>query len=181
MQIFVAADHRGFDLKNKIVAFLARAPFTASAPVSVVDLGPKYYDKNDDFNDPARAVARSVLTAEKLAGRSARPSIGDPQDRDIFGILICGSAVGVAIQANRFKGIRAATAADLETAFSARNDDDTNVLCLSANHLAAAADPLETEAGFEDLQAIIEKFLTTPFSGEARYVRRIKRLDEEIN
>ena len=57
MQIFVASDHRGFELKGRICAFLARAPFTASTPVKVVDLGPNFYDKNDDYNDAARAVA----------------------------------------------------------------------------------------------------------------------------
>ncbi len=97
-----------------------------------------------------------------------------------MGILICGSAIGISIQANRFKGIRAAVATDIETAASSREHDNANVICLSADHLARAKDPLEGEKAYEDLLAIVEKFLTTPFSGEARYVRRTKRLDEEV-
>ena len=169
MQIFVASDHRGFELKGRICAFLTRAPFTASTPVKVVDLGPNFYDKNDDYNDAARAVAKAVLTAKKV-GKD-----------DPFGILICGSAIGISIQANRFKGIRAAVVHNLETAESSRSHNDANVICLSADQLANAKDPLESEAAYEDLYAIIEKFLTTPFSGEERHKRRIKRLDEEVN
>lgn len=169
MQIFVASDHRGFELKGRICAFLVRAPFTASTPVNVVDLGPKYYDKNDDYNDPARAVASAVLTARKIG------------EKDAFGILICGSAIGISIQANRFKGIRAAVVHSLETAESARSHNDANVLCLSADELNNAEDPLESETAYEDLFALVEKFLTTPFSDEPRHKRRIKRLDEEVN
>ena len=168
MQIFIASDHRGFDLKGQIVAFLARASISASTPVKVIDLGPKAYNKDDDYNDAARAVAKAVLTNQKIA------------KDETFGILICGSAIGISIQANRFKGIRAAVVCDLETAESSRAHNDANVLCLSADRLTAAKDPLESEAAFEDLTALIEKFLTTPFSNEERHQRRIKRLDEEI-
>ena len=168
MQIFVASDHRGFDLKGRIVALLPHASFTASTPVNVVDLGPKYYDQNDDYNDPARAVARAILNAKKISKDEA------------FGILICGSAIGISIQANRFKGIRAAVVHSLETAESSRSHNAANVLCLSADAINSAEDPLESEKAYEDLFAIIEKFLTTPFSGEARHLRRIKRLDEEV-
>ncbi|MBQ1528468.1 RpiB/LacA/LacB family sugar-phosphate isomerase [Candidatus Saccharibacteria bacterium] len=168
MQIFIAADHRGFDLKNKICADLTRALIAGSTPVTVTDLGPKTYDAEDDYNDAARAVAKAILNNYK---------IGKPET---FGILICGSAIGISIQANRFKGIRAAVVNDLETAESARSHNDANILCLSADRLNLAKDPLETETAYEDLCALIEKFLTTPFSNEPRHVRRIKRLDKEI-
>ena len=168
MQIFIASDHRGFDLKGKIVAFLARAPFAGSTPVKVTDLGPRTYEKDDDYNDAARAVAKAVLNNRRIS------------KDETFGILICGSAIGISIQANRFKGIRAAVVTDLETAESSRSHNDANVLCLSADKLSSAKDPLESETAFEDLTSIIEKFLLTPFSGEERHKRRIKRLDEEI-
>ena len=168
MQIFVAADHRGFSLKNKICADLTRASITNSTPVTVTDLGPKTYDPKDDYNDAARAVAKAILNNYKI-GKS-----------ETFGILICGSAIGISIQANRFKGVRAAVVSDLETAESARSHNDANIICLSADRLNAAHDPLETEKAYEDLFAIIEKFLTTPFSNEPRHLRRIKRLDKEI-
>lgn len=170
MQIFLASDHRGFQLKQQLCADLPRASITASTPVTVLDLGPKTYDPDDDFNDAAIAVAKAILKTEQ----SVRA------DEPVFGILICGSAIGVSIQANRFRGIRAAVANDLETAESARAHNDANVLCLSADHLTSTKDPLETEQAYEDLLAIVEKFLNTPFSGEARYVRRNQRLDKEI-
>ena len=169
MQIFIASDHRGFELKGRIVAFLTRASFVTSTPVSVIDLGPTYYDANDDYNDAARAVVKAILTARKIG-----------QD-DSFGILICGSAIGISIQANRFKGIRAAIVNNIETAETARSHNDANILCLSADQLVSAKDPLESETAYEDLFAIIEKFFTTPFSNEERHQRRNNRLDEEIN
>lgn len=168
MQIFIAADHRGFELKNRICADLLRAPIAGGTPVTVTDLGPKSYNAEDDYNDAARAVAKAILNNQKI-GKS-----------DSFGLLICGSAIGISIQANRFKGIRAAVVNDLETAEFSRSHNDANVLCLSADRLNLAKDPLETEKAYEDLFAIIEKFLNTPFSGEARHLRRIKRLDKEI-
>ena len=168
MQIFIASDHRGFALKGKLCADLLRAPIAGDTPVTVTDLGPKSYDPEDDYNDAARAVAKAVLNNIK---------IGKP---DTFGILICGSAIGISIQANHFKGIRAAVAQDLEVAESSRSHNDANVICLSADRLTAAKDPLESEKAYEDLFAIVEKFLNTPFSKEARHLRRIKRLDKEI-
>ena len=166
MQIFLASDHRGFSLKNKLAADLERASLTQSTPINVVDLGPNTYNPDDDYNDPAVAVSKAVLDAGKT--------------EDAFGILICGSAIGVSIQANRIKGIRAAVVTDLETAIASREHDDANIICLSADHLANAEDPLEGEKAYEDLFATVEKFITTPFSGESRYVRRINRSDMEV-
>ena len=168
MQIFLASDHRGFSLKSRLVADLARASFSSSTPVNVMDLGPNSYNPEDDYNDAAIAVAKAISETERKG------------DEDTFGILICGSAIGISIQANRFKGIRAAVVTDLETAASSREHNNANVICLSADRLAHAEDPLESEKAYEDLFATIEKFITTPFSGEPRHVRRIKRLDEEV-
>ena len=168
MRLFLAADHRGFSLKSKLVTDLPHVPSLADANVEVIDLGPSVYNQDDDFNDAAIAVANAVKEAE-AAG-----------DKDVFGILICGSAIGVSIQANHFKGIRAAVLTDVETAIAAREHDDANIICLSADRINRAEDPLENEKAYEDAFAVIEAFLTTPFSGAERYVRRIKRLDEEI-
>lgn len=166
MQIFLASDHRGFALKGKICADLSRASINGSTPVTVTDLGPKSYIPDDDYNDAAIAVSRAILDAKK-SGEEA------------FGILICGSAIGISIQANRFKSIRAAVVTSLETAESSRAHNDANIICLSADQLATAQDPLESEKAYEDLFALVEKFIATPFSGEPRHLRRIQRLDEE--
>ena len=164
MRIYLGSDHRGFSLKNKIVADLLRASQTLGTPVEVVDLGPRALDPEDDYNDSAIAVSKAVLSSD------VKPA---------FGILICGSAIGISIQANRFKGIRAAVCTDVETAETSRLHNDANILCLSADRLARAKDPLENEKTYEDTYAIVEKFLSTPFSGEERHIRRIKRLDKE--
>lgn len=143
MEIFVGADYRGFEKKQKLLGFLMKNEY------NVTDLG-AYDDSESDFNDPAIAVAKMVR-----------------RDRGSVGILICDSAHGVTIQANRFKGIRAAHCENPESAKLAREHDDTNVLCLSAHFL-----------GDEEMREIVKTFLETKFVDLERRVRRINRLDE---
>lgn len=144
MQIFIAADHRGFRLKEELLPQLTR--------YSVTDLGPKAYDPDDDFNDASIAVARAV---------KSHPGS--------YGIIICGSAHGVAIQANRFTKIRAICGYTLELAKIGRLHNDANILCLSA-------DDQTTE-----YMTIIEAFLETKFLAEPRYQKRNARLDEVVH
>ncbi len=144
MKIFVGADYRGFEKKQKIVDFLA------SSGYEVVDEGAYEYSEGDDFNDPAIAVAKAV-----------REEVGS------FGVLVCDSAHGVTMQANRFKGVRAAHCETAESAKLAREHDDANVLCLSAHFLDD-----------ERMEGIIRVFLETNFESIERRVRRINRLDE---
>ena len=93
MQVFVGADYRGLERKNQLI------PFLIDSGYSVEDLGEYEYIEGSDFNDPAIKVAKKV-----------RENPGS------FGILICDSAHGVTMQANRFKGIRAANCAFAESA-----------------------------------------------------------------
>ncbi len=144
MKIFIGADHHGFEDKSKIEEYLK------SLGHQVIDEGDKNLDPNDDFPRYARNVASQVLKAV-----------------DNFGILLCGSGQGMCMAANRFKGIRAAMCWDEKSAFASRNDDNANVLCLSADHL-----------NWESMQRIIEVWLNTPFDGHDRFERRIKELDE---
>ena len=159
-EIFIGSDHRGFELKEHLVAALSgsTAPEGQIAVKSetgedymVTDLGPFALDPNDDYNDAAIKVAKAVRE--------------NPGSR---GILICGSAHGIEIQANRFKGVRAIAAYSPELAKIGREHNDANVLCLSADF---------TEE--KDIDKIVEIFLNTAFSGEERHIRRNKRLDEE--
>lgn len=143
MEIFVGADYKGFEKKQKILGFLAKKEY------DVNDLG-TYEPSEDDYNDPAIAVSKMVR-----------------KNRDARGILICDSAHGMTIQANRFKGIRAANCDTTESAKLAREHDDINVLCLSAHFLE-----------LEKMQEIIEVFLDTKFIDLERRIRRINRLDE---
>lgn len=83
------------------------------------------------------------------------------------GVLICDSAHGVTMQANRFKGVRAAHCDSEESAKLAREHDDANVLCLSAHFIDE-----------EQMKKIVDVFLKTDFTNLERRVRRINRLDE---
>jgi ribose 5-phosphate isomerase B len=114
MKIFVGADHKGFELKEKLVELLGHAGYEA------VGVGDDHLDPNDDFPVFAAKVVNAIKTS------------GDPDAR---GILICGSGQGICMAANRFKGIRAALGYDRQSARVSRNDDDSNVLCLPADVL----------------------------------------------
>ncbi len=146
MKIYIGADHQGFGLKSDLVDFLRRAGH------EVIDKGDKHMDPEDDFPQFAGRVASDLLAD---AGEDAR------------GILICGSGQGMAMAANRFRGIRACVVWNAAEAQAARNDDDANVLCLPASLLK------ERQA---DL--VVTTWLNTPFAGAPRFKRRIKELDE---
>jgi ribose 5-phosphate isomerase B len=146
VKIFVGADHNGFRFRNDLVSYLR------SAGYSVVDDGDKKLDPEDDFPLFAQKVVTNVLSDKDIETR---------------GILLCGSGQGMCMAANRFKGIRACLGYDRESVRAARNDDDSNVLCLPANAL---------EKG--ELKVIVETWLNTPFANASRFRRRIKELDE---
>lgn len=147
MKIYLGADHRGFLLKESLEKYLT------SRSYEVDDQGDEKLDPDDDFPIFASRVVSKILSSE---------------DSDPRGILFCGSGQGMAMMANRYKGIRAAVVWNVEEAKTARNDDDSNVLALPA-HL------------FEDdrqaMQEIVEAWLQTPFDPAARRVRRIKEMD----
>jgi len=81
------------------------------------------------------------------------------------GILICGSGVGVTVVANKVKGIRAVNAYDVYTAKQSREHGDCNVLCLAGRKLTTAK-----------ALAIVNAWLTTPFSNDPRHLRRIRKI-----
>ena len=145
MKIYLGADHNGFEFKKQIADFLQRSGY------EVVDEGDMSLDQDDDF--------------PQFAGRVVSNLLADKSDAK--GILICGSGQGMCIAANRFKGIRASLCWNLEEARASRNDDNSNVLCLSAR-----------STKLEDTEAIISTWLTTPFAGAPRFKRRIQQLDE---
>ncbi|MEK7471915.1 MAG: RpiB/LacA/LacB family sugar-phosphate isomerase [Patescibacteria group bacterium] len=148
MKIYLGADHRGFLLKESLEKYLT------SRSYDVDDQGDQKLDPDDDFPVFASRVVAKMLSSD------------DPDPR---GILFCSSGQGMAMMANRFKGIRAAVIWNVDEARAARNDDDSNVLALPA-HL------------FEDdrqaMQDIVETWLKTPFDSAARRIRRIKEMDE---
>ena len=145
MDLFVGADYRGFETKKALLKFLA-----SKEEYEVTDVGAYSYHEGDDFNDPAVAVARAVR-----------------RDMNARGILVCDSAHGVTMQANRFKDVRAAHCDSAESAKLAREHDDANVLCLSAHFMDE-----------DKMKETVTAFLETKFEPLERRVRRINRLDE---
>jgi sugar-phosphate isomerases, RpiB/LacA/LacB family len=148
MKIFVAADHNGFRMKEKVVEYLR------GKNLDIVDLGDKELNPDDDFPIFARMASLEVLSSD---------------DSDPRAILICGGGQGMAMAANRFKGIRAAVAWDSTEAKMTRNDNDSNVLCLPARVLE------ENDTLWKD---IIDTWCETPFSAAPRYIRRNGQIDE---
>lgn len=114
MQVYLGADHNGFELKAQLSKYLQKLGY------EVVDEGDNHLDPQDDFPQ----FASRTITA--LKGSS---------DQHAKSILICGSGQGMCMAANRFKGIRASLCWDEAEARASRNDDDSNVLCLPARYI----------------------------------------------
>lgn len=111
MIIYLAADHRGFYLKEKIRDFLKQSGY------EVVDKGNSTYDEADDYPDFSAAAAREISS--------------DPDGRR--GILVCGSGAGVDIVANKFPRLRSVLGISPDQVYAGRHDDDVNVLSLAAD------------------------------------------------
>lgn len=113
MTIFFGADHRGFDLKNRLIEYLQEKN------IRVEDLGNYQNDPLDDFVDFSQKVAEAVL-----------------QNPDNFlGVVICGSGIGVSIAANRFKGIRCGFGFDVDQIKHAKESVHLNMLALPADYI----------------------------------------------
>jgi len=112
MRVGIASDHRGFQMKNRLIQLIESLGHT------VHDFGPDS-GESVDYPDYASRVATSVATNDV--------------DR---GILICGTGIGMCIAANKFAGVRAANCNDSVTAELSRLHNDANVVCLSADQLS---------------------------------------------
>jgi RpiB/LacA/LacB family sugar-phosphate isomerase len=107
MKVGLAADHGGYEMKERIHIMLAAGGH------QVVDFGNLLYDRDDDYPDFAIPLARAVA-----AGVVER------------GVLLCGSGIGASIAANKIDGVRAALCHDDFSARQGVEDDDMNILCL---------------------------------------------------
>lgn len=110
MKIFLGADHRGFELKEKIARWLFEMDHAFQ------DLGAERLDKKDDYTKYAEEVAS--LVAENEGSR---------------GVLLCGSGVGVDIVANKFDGVRSSIGKSVPQVQAGRSDDDMNILVIAAD------------------------------------------------
>ncbi len=150
MQILLASDHAGFELKNTLVSFLKEQGHDAQ------DCGASIYIEEDDYPDFITPLAQKVA-----------------QNKDIFGIVIGGSGQGEAMAANRIKGVRAAVyygepaQKNQEIIKLSREHNNANVLSLGARFVSA-----------DEAKEVITLWLSTPFSNDERHVRRIQKLDD---
>lgn len=138
ISIAIGADHAGYEYKNMLIDFLKE--------YSLKDFGTFNAD-SVDYPDFAHPVANAVEKAEFT-----------------FGILICGSANGVAITANKHQGVRAAICWNEELAELARSHNNANVLCIPARFISP-----------ELAKQICMKFINTDFEG-GRHANRVNKI-----
>lgn len=140
-KIYLGADHAGFPLKEKIKRWLEKKH------VPYIDVGNKKLNPKDDYPDFAIPLAKNVVADKSL------------------GILVCGSAQGICIAANKIKGARAVIPYTLKEARLSKEHNNANILCLSGWFMH-----------FHKAKRMIEVFLTTPFSKEERHMRRLEKI-----
>ncbi len=142
-KIGIACDHAGYDLKSFLIKELKNS-------YDIIDLGTDNADQSVDYPDFAVKLWRKLIKGEVE-----------------FGVLICGSGVGISIAANRFFEIRAALCTNQKTAKLARKHNDANVLCLGARNIKK-----------ENALKCVKVFLSTSFEG-GRHEKRVKKLSED--
>lgn len=142
MRISIGSDHRGVQIKAKLVAFLVAGGH------QVNDVGTDC-ESSVDYPDFATAVCKQVAT-----GASDR------------GILICGTGIGMAIAANKFKGVRAANCYDEVMAEMCRRHNNVNVLCLPGDLI-----------GDRPIDELVNLWLATEFEA-GRHQRRLEKIEQ---
>jgi len=141
MKFYIATDHAAFRIKDSVIDILEKLG------CEVVDLGPDNDDRVD-YPDFAHKLCTKVL-----------------EDSGSFGVLICGTGIGMSISANKHKGIRAALCHDGYTAQMAREHNDANVLCFG-----------ERVVGIGVIESICKNFVNSSFEG-GRHENRVKKIE----
>lgn len=140
-KIVIGADHAGFHYKSAIMRHLK------SFGYEVIDKG-TFSEQSADYPDFAHPTAEAIEKGEAERG-----------------ILICGSGNGVAMTANKHKGIRAALCWTPEVAALARQHNDANIICLPARFVS-----------LQDAVRMVDVFLQTPFEG-GRHLNRVQKIN----
>ncbi len=140
MRISIASDHAGFEQKQALVDYLVEKG------CDVIDRGPDS-DERVDYPDYAAPVARDV--ADDLAD---------------FGVLVCGTGIGMAVAANKVHGVRAVNVVSTQFAELAREHNDANVVTVSGRFVS-----------LDENKRIVDAFLATPF-GEGRHAARVAKI-----
>lgn len=139
--IILASDHSGLELKNKLCDYIK----LNIKDYEIIDVGPYYYDKDDDYPDFVKKANNEVIKRKGL------------------GIYCCASGIGVSMVANRNREIRAVNACIKELALFARLHEDANVLCFGQKYV-----------DFDFAIEALKIFMTTKFDG-GRHLRRINK------
>ena len=143
MKIAIGSDHAGFYLKKDIIKYLEEKN------IEVKDMG-SFDDSRVDYPDYGHAVGHEIMD-KKMD----------------FGIVICGSGIGISISANKVKGIRAALCSEPYSARLARRHNDANVLAMGARLI-----------GHDMALEIVDAFLDEKFEG-GRHINRVNKIEEE--
>ena len=141
MKIAIGNDHGGYELKSAIVEHLQ------AKGVEVVDIGTDRATLGD-YPDYAKQVSQKVVEKEVD-----------------YGILICGTGIGMSIAANKVEGIRAALVGDVFSAKATKEHNNTNVLCLGQRVLGEGLALM-----------IVDTWISTEYSTEERHERRLQKL-----
>ncbi len=139
-KICISSDHAGFKLKEYIKEILV------DSNISIIDLGP-FVNKSVDYPDYAKKISHRIS-----------------KKKSEIGILVCGSGTGMAISANKTKGIRAAVGYNLKSTQLSRQHNNANILCLGSRLTKK-----------KDIKKIVAIFLNTKFEG-GRHNRRVKKI-----
>ncbi len=143
MRIAIGSDHRGLSFKEELKGLISGMGYQTQ------DFG-AYDDQSVDYPDVAQALGKQVSSGQFD-----------------YGILICGTGIGMSIAANKIKGIRAALCCDVFMAERARRHNDANILCLGA----------EREFNYHD---VVRVFLSTSFEG-GRHQQRLIKIEKMEN
>ena len=143
MKIAMANDHGAVDYKNEIKDMLIKEGY------EIIDLGCNSLD-SVDYPDYGSACARMVANNEVD-----------------FGIVMCGTGIGISIAANKVKGIRCALCTDVTMARLTREHNNANMLSMG-----------QRTTGIETAKDIVHTFLNTPFSNGERHIKRIEKITE---
>lgn len=144
IRLYIGTDHNGVTYKQELIKLLeGEFEFVDCSPVNT---------PTDDYPDFAFKVGKKVV-----------------EDHEAYGVLICGTGVGMCVAANKVDGIRCALVTSERVSRLARSDDDTNIIALDS------ATPVNEAAEF------IRIFVSTPLNEEEKYHRRINKIIDYEN
>lgn len=141
MKFYIGTDHAGFEIKDAVKSMLKLRG------CEVIDLGPNSNDRVD-YPDFGHKVAKAVL-----------------EDDGSFGVIICGTGIGISVSANKHKGIRAALCHDAYTASMARAHNNANIIAFG-----------QRIVGLGVIESMLDAFISTPFEG-GRHASRVAKIE----